>query len=229
MLVLSSFKSYGDDTVASVTLKELSQFAATHADRSMMTWSCRDETVLTKRFEVSLCPAFVKSRGLAIDCAIRSRVAAYLDFGLVGGIAAAADADETKEDGCWTKVPATKGDVFTNDKLSLIEKRRVTKLLLRLASDEDDHAQNQDVTFAQFLRDETKLSEPTRRLLNAASLSSFPNQETASKALRRLKSFVQSTGVYGPSPFLVGHYGGIGDLVAGYSRSVFPFSTQKFV
>ena len=31
---------------------------------------------------------------------------------------------------------------------------------------------------------------------------------------------IQSMGRYGPSPYLVGHYGGAGDLVGGFSRCV---------
>ncbi len=38
-------------------------------------------------------------------------------------------------------------------------------------------------------------------------------------ALQRLRSYLRSTGRYGPSPFLVGHYGGLGELAQGFCRT----------
>jgi Rab proteins geranylgeranyltransferase component A len=37
--------------------------------------------------------------------------------------------------------------------------------------------------------------------------------------LLRLRAFLRSTGRYGPSPFLIGHYGGIGDIAQGFCRA----------
>lgn len=38
-------------------------------------------------------------------------------------------------------------------------------------------------------------------------------------ALQRLRRYLRSTGRYGPSPFLVGHYGGLGELAQGFCRT----------
>lgn len=38
-------------------------------------------------------------------------------------------------------------------------------------------------------------------------------------ALLRLRGYVRGIGRYGPSPFLVGHYGGIGDISQGFCRA----------
>ena len=43
--------------------------------------------------------------------------------------------------------------------------------------------------------------------------------ETTLPSLLRLRAFLRSTGRYGPSPFLIGHYGGIGDLAQGFCRA----------
>ena len=48
--------------------------------------------------------------------------------------------------------------------------------------------------------------------------------------MKRLRTFLRSTGRYGPSPFLVGHYGGAGDLIGGFSRWVLLFrSCERFL
>lgn len=38
-------------------------------------------------------------------------------------------------------------------------------------------------------------------------------------ALQRIRRYLRSTGRYGPSPFLVGHYGGIGEIAQGFCRA----------
>lgn len=37
-------------------------------------------------------------------------------------------------------------------------------------------------------------------------------------SLRRIRRYLRSTGRYGPSPFLVGHYGGLGEIAQGFCR-----------
>jgi GDP dissociation inhibitor len=39
-------------------------------------------------------------------------------------------------------------------------------------------------------------------------------------ALKRLRGFLRSAGRYGNSPFLIGHYGGLGELAQGFCRCV---------
>ena len=43
--------------------------------------------------------------------------------------------------------------------------------------------------------------------------------EATLPTLLRLRTFLRSTGRYGPSPFLIGHYGGIGDIAQGFCRA----------
>lgn len=38
-------------------------------------------------------------------------------------------------------------------------------------------------------------------------------------ALQRIRRYLRSAGRYGPSPFLVGHYGGAGDIAQGFCRA----------
>ena len=43
--------------------------------------------------------------------------------------------------------------------------------------------------------------------------------EATLPTLFRLRAFLRSAGRYGPSPFLTGHYGGIGDIAQGFCRA----------
>lgn len=38
-------------------------------------------------------------------------------------------------------------------------------------------------------------------------------------SLQRIRKYLRSTGRYGPSPFLVGHYGGLGEIAQGFCRT----------
>lgn len=130
MLQLDQAPYYGDDA-ASLSLSELIQYSSannhTHdlADYRLLE--------LSQRFNLSLSPMLLRAAGHGIDILVRSKVAAYLSFGMLEGIALVSG----KIGGSTAvRVPASKADVFNHPTLSLIEKRRLTKLLLFAAGDE---------------------------------------------------------------------------------------------
>lgn len=45
------------------------------------------------------------------------------------------------------------------------------------------------------------------------------NTDPTLPALKRIRRYLRSTGRYGPSPFLIGHYGGAGELAQGFCRT----------
>lgn len=47
---------------------------------------------------------------------------------------------------------------------------------------------------------------------------SYYTAEPTLPALRRIRSSLRAAGRYGPSPFLVGHYGGVGEIAQGFCR-----------
>lgn len=46
-----------------------------------------------------------------------------------------------------------------------------------------------------------------------------PGSDPTGPALQRIRRYLRSAGRYGPSPFLVGHYGGVGDVAQGFCRA----------
>lgn len=86
---------------------------------------------LSQRFALSLCPVLLRGKGPGLDLLVRSKVASYLQFGLLGGVGLWQDAERG-----IARVPASKADVFNDATLSLVEKRRLTKLLLFAAGEE---------------------------------------------------------------------------------------------
>jgi Rab proteins geranylgeranyltransferase component A len=45
------------------------------------------------------------------------------------------------------------------------------------------------------------------------------NADATLPALQRIRKYLRSTGRYGPSPFLFGHYGGVGEIAQGFCRT----------
>lgn len=50
-------------------------------------------------------------------------------------------------------------------------------------------------------------------------LTYTPGSDPTGPALQRIRRYLRSAGRYGPSPFLVGHYGGAGDIAQGFCRA----------
>ncbi|GAA5880709.1 hypothetical protein JCM3774_002802 [Rhodotorula dairenensis] len=245
VLQLDTAPYYGTEH-ASLSLTELHDWvtttAATEADSGASTSSRAvpdDLERVSQRFSISLEPVLLCAQGPGLDLLVRSRVASYLQFGLVGGVglftptrtatpvattdASSPIATESSRRGRVKRVPASKSDVFTDQTLSLVEKRRLTKLLLFAAGQDplvDDPIlqAEPDFAFVDYLRKGYSLSGTIAdSLAYALALCTFPS-DRALPALERIRSIIHAVGRYGPSPFLVGHYGGAGDLVGGFSR-----------
>ncbi|GAA6043159.1 hypothetical protein JCM8097_004348 [Rhodosporidiobolus ruineniae] len=204
---------------ASLSLSELVAWAANHPSASSSPSSPPEHLLKqSQRFALSLAPLLLRAQGPALDLLVRSKVAAYLQFGLLNGVGLV-----NPQEGRVDRVPASKADVFNDQRLSLVEKRRLTKLLLFAAGQdrlEEDKvlAADPDLPFVDYLSKAFSLSGPAASSLTyALALCSSPS-DPALPALARLRSIIHSVGRYGPSPYLVGHYGGAGDLVGGFSR-----------
>ncbi|ORY91791.1 GDP dissociation inhibitor-domain-containing protein [Leucosporidium creatinivorum] len=219
-------QSYYGDTWASLSLQELAEWASSHPSAQCSPPSPPSHLLPTgQRFSLSLLPTLLRANGSAIDLLVRSKVASYLSFGLLNGIglwSAEEGEGEVKGKGRVERVPASKADVFNHPTLSLVEKRRLTKLLLLAAGqdafEEDQRLKDPSLTFQDFLQKEVKVSPAVANSLAYALTLCSSSEDLAIPALHRLRSFIHSIGRYGPSPFLVGHYGGAGDLVGGFSR-----------
>ncbi|GAA5853500.1 hypothetical protein JCM8547_002480 [Rhodosporidiobolus lusitaniae] len=237
VLQLDPSPYYGSEH-ASLSLSELFSFASSQPGASSSPSSFDDLPAelkkLSQRFSVSLWPMLLRAKGPALDLLVRSKVAAYLQFGLLGGVGlfSSAEGEEAAGEGAEgggkgkgrvDRVPASKADVFNDSRLSLVEKRRLTKLLL-FAAGQDAFEEDKvlvaepEISFVDYLKKAFSLSGTAADSLTyALALCSSPS-DPALPALQRLRSIIHAVGRYGPSPYLVGHYGGAGDLVGGFSR-----------
>ncbi|TFK43332.1 GDP dissociation inhibitor-domain-containing protein [Crucibulum laeve] len=207
---------------ASLSLEELAQWACKHSSSSepvaRFTSVTRSADIpsYARQYSICLCPSVIPSIGPFISALVASGVSKYTGFRLLES-AAVYDSSGTLKN-----VPGSKEDVFKNKDISLIEKRRLMRFLTFSAGDFEDTKElegSQQLPFLQFLQEVFSLSEEISSVI-AYSLAYCVSVDDATlPALQRLRRYMHSIGRYGPSPFLVGHYGGIGDIAQGFCRA----------
>ncbi|EGO01488.1 hypothetical protein SERLA73DRAFT_176791 [Serpula lacrymans var. lacrymans S7.3] len=79
-------------------------------------------------------------------------------------------------------------------------------------------AGNENEPFLGFLKTTFSLSQESARAVSYALAFCISEEDPTLPALHRIRSYLKSSGRYGSSPFLVGHYGGLGEMAQGFCR-----------
>ncbi|KAF8165133.1 GDP dissociation inhibitor-domain-containing protein [Crassisporium funariophilum] len=178
----------------------------------------RSKNVPTQSRQYSIClkPSVIPSMGPLISSLVSSGVAKYSGFRLLDSVSFYDSSGHVKS------VPGSKEDIFKSKEISLIEKRRLMRFLTFAAGDFEDKKElegNQDLPFLKFLQTVFSLSEHISSVISYSLAFCMSDVEPTLPTLRRLRTYLRSAGRYGPSPFLIGHYGGIGDIAQGFCRA----------
>ncbi|KAI0676664.1 FAD/NAD(P)-binding domain-containing protein [Trametes maxima] len=170
----------------------------------------------SRQYAVSLAPSIVPSTGPHIESLVASGVSRYGSFKLLEKVAV------YDRPGFVQSVPGSKEDVFKSKVLSLVEKRRLMRFLMFAAGEFEGKKElegKEQTPFLQFLRDGFTLSgQPAIAIAYALAFCTSAN-DPALPALQRIRQYLRSAGRYGSSPFLVGHYGGLGETAQGFCRT----------
>ncbi|KAH9887595.1 FAD/NAD-P-binding domain-containing protein [Cubamyces lactineus] len=222
---------YGGDE-ASLTLDELAQWAdvrATSSDdeptseylakqRARYTSISRSSALppQSRQYAVSLAPSIVPSLGSHIDSLIASGVSRYGSFKLLEKVAV------YDRPGYVQSVPGSKEDVFKSKALSLVEKRRLMRFLMFAAGEFEGKKElegKEQMPFLQYLRETFALNDKPANAIAFALAFCVSENDSTLPALQRIRQYLRSAGRYGASPFLVGHYGGLGETAQGFCRT----------
>ncbi|KAI0301953.1 GDP dissociation inhibitor-domain-containing protein [Multifurca ochricompacta] len=168
----------------------------------------------SRHYSISLAPSLIPSVGPLISSLIASGVSRYGGYRLLERVGIYSSGSGLQN------VPGSKEDIFRSS-LSLIEKRRLMRFLV-FASGEFEGSKElqgyEQTAFPEFLKSKFSL---THEMMDAIVYAlAFCSSDTDSTlfALTRLRSYLRSAGRYGASPFLVGHYGGLGEIAQGFCR-----------
>ncbi|KAF8665663.1 hypothetical protein AX16_000116 [Volvariella volvacea WC 439] len=212
--------SYYGGHEASLSLDELIQWADQNSSNtaSGITSVTRSPNALShaRQYAICLCPSINPSLGSIISALVSSGVARYGSFRLLDRVA-------LYSSGAIKSVPGSKEDVFKSKEISLIDKRRLMRFLMFAASPDFEGKPEiqgkEESPFYDFLRSTFTLNDDiASAIVYALALCNSPSEHTL-PALRRLSKYLRSAGRYGPSPFLVGHYGGVGEIAQGFCRA----------
>ena len=185
-----------------------------------------------RHYSISLAPSLIPSVGPLISSLVASGVSRYGGYRLLERVGI------YSSNGGLQNVPGSKEDVFKST-LSLIEKRRLMRFLVFASGDFEGSKefQGQEQTpFHEFLQSKFSLTQEivdaiVYALAFCSSIAGSPFfvlvvhmttigvfVDVTLPALTRLRGYLRSAGRYGASPFLVGHYGGLGEIAQGFCR-----------
>ncbi|PWN90262.1 FAD/NAD(P)-binding domain-containing protein [Acaromyces ingoldii] len=188
---------------------------------------------LNRHFSLSLAPALLPCKGPTIDVLVRSKVASYCTFRLLERTSvyhatpSSSSLPSAEVEG-WPlrKVPSSKEDIFKDKTMKLADKRRLMKLLQAAASSTSTVAEQQedgdgtrDESFLHYLTDEAKLSMDLARDVAYGVALCSSSKDSKAASMERIKTHIDSVGRYGNSAYLVGQYGGAGEMAQCFCRA----------
>ncbi|KAF7776099.1 hypothetical protein Agabi119p4_4492 [Agaricus bisporus var. burnettii] len=211
--------SYYGGNEASLTLDEFVEWIDTpppHSSKISRASRSSEVPPFARQYSICLCPTIIPSTGPFIDALVQSGVSKYSSFRLLERIAVYDGSGGLKN------VPGSKEDVFKNQDISLIQKRRLMRFLTFAIGDFEQSSELQDkhdLPFTVFLETVFHLDKELVDVITYALAYSNKEADSISTILHRIRRYLRSAGRYGPSPFLVGHYGGIGEITQGFCRA----------
>ncbi|KAK0194005.1 rab escort protein [Armillaria mellea] len=170
-----------------------------------------------RQYSISLSPTVIPSVGLLISALIGSGVSRYGGFQLVERVGMYDVSSATVKG-----VPGSKEDVFKNKDISLVDKRRLMRFIMFASGEFEGKPElegREEMAFGEFLKTVFTLNDETVAAIAYALAFCFTPQDPTLRTLYRIRYYLRSTGRYGSSPFLVGHYGGSGEIAQGFCRT----------
>ncbi|KII96080.1 hypothetical protein PLICRDRAFT_35041 [Plicaturopsis crispa FD-325 SS-3] len=209
---------YGADD-ASLSVDELVQWADAQSPSSRFTSISHSPTIpqQSRQYALSLSPSIIPSVGPFISCLVSSGVARYGGFRLLERVAVYDRAGDTLK-----TVPSSKEDVFKNKDITLLDKRRIMRFLMFAVSEFEGRQElegKEYLPFPEFLKSVFSLNNEMVETIAYALAYCITASDQTLPALQRIRSYLRSSGRYGTSPFLVGHYGGAGEIAQGFCRT----------
>ncbi|KAJ2480567.1 hypothetical protein EV174_003695 [Coemansia sp. RSA 2320] len=169
-----------------------------------------------RSYSIELAPKVAHCRGELVDLIIDKGIAEYLQFKGV-------EHNYLIRNGVAERVPGSKEDVFASDSLSLIEKRKLMKLMTSITDDES-HALlldgcPEEMTFARFLESKFRLNAKLLdSVLYAVARAESKDELTARSGCERVRKYAKSIGRFGRMAYLCAMYGGGSEIAQSFCR-----------
>ncbi|WVF67173.1 hypothetical protein IAT40_001919 [Kwoniella sp. CBS 6097] len=175
-----------------------------------------------RRYAISLFPAVLPSRGKLIETLIASDVSKYVSFRLLDSVSIYEPSPTAEAEGGFKKVPGSKEEVFKDKSVKLLDKRRLMKFLMFAAGEfeQDELLRGKETQpLLDFLQESFSIPVPLSQSIAYAISHCSSEKDEILPSLIRTRRYLRSIGRYGPSAFLVGQYGGAGEVAQGFCRA----------
>ncbi|GMS88219.1 hypothetical protein PENTCL1PPCAC_10394, partial [Pristionchus entomophagus] len=177
-----------------------------------------------RRFSIDISPKVLLCRGDLVTTLCDSEVSAYAEFKLIDRLLGVTMPEGDGAPIDIHRIPCSKGDIFDSEAMSMLEKRRLMKLLQlcmqwHAAPDQCDVIREAvNTPFIDFLASQNIQGALANLLTRSLSfLSPAGESPKTGEAIEGLCRFMDSVGQFGSSPFLVPLYGS-GELPQCFSR-----------
>jgi len=199
VLHLDTLDSYGQ-VFQAVSLEQIHSHFSTPLDLNQ-----------SRKYNLELSSLLLYAQGPLVKALQDSQVAAYLEFRAIETIHILINQQ-------WETVPLSKEDVFSNDAMTLIEKRRLMKFITTASTTEVDTSDDQ-TSFHEYLNQLNLSKESVEMIMYALALHDSAEPMSFKEGFEKTKQHVTSLGKYSKSAFLTGIYGTGSELVQGFCRS----------
>ncbi|KAJ2455911.1 hypothetical protein EV183_000527 [Coemansia sp. RSA 2336] len=168
----------------------------------------------SREYAIELAPKLALCRGQLVELLIDCGIGEYVQF-------KGMESNYLLYNGQLERVPESKEDVFASTSLSLIEKRKLMKLLTTMNGSAEQFArlleEHKAEDFEQLLRSKFKLDG---MLLDAVlcAVARVDGRVGASEGCERVRKYVMSIGRYGRMAYLCGMYGGGSEIAQAFCR-----------
>lgn len=174
-----------------------------------------DFKIVSRDYGIDLSPKILFTKSNLLSLLIKSRVYHYLEFQSLSDF-------HTFEDNSFGKLVSSKEDIFTDESLNLLAKRKLMKFLKFIVGDDYLAAIKEEdkvLTLKEYLSKTFKLEDKfSNELIYTLGLVNNPNIDTIS-GLERIRRYLLSLNVYGNFPTVYSKFGGPGEISQGFCRS----------
>lgn len=204
---LDSHSTCNDDTLYQ-NIEKINYVADKSSDGSK--WSIEKLNQLSNKFAIDLTPRLIYSDGPITQLLLQSNICRYLSFKECTHFLLACPGESIE----LREIPCTRSDVFNDETLSLLQKRKLMKFIDEFEKISSKSEVDLEEPFEKFLN-KRSLDPLLVNVIKCVSLSQA--HSTVGDAVKKLNLFTKSAGRYGKTPFLWTLYGS-GELPQAFCR-----------
>ncbi|XP_065314789.1 rab proteins geranylgeranyltransferase component A 1-like isoform X2 [Gordionus sp. m RMFG-2023] len=199
--VLNQKDDYGmRDNVLSLEVAEKNNDGSTNIDMNVKTIDIKHMLKLSRSFNIDLCPKLLMAGSSMFKLLLSSNTSKYLEFQRVNLLM-------TMYQGKLVQVPCNRSQIFRSDKLSIVEKRSLMKLISFVLNCDHYEIEKTDdsTTFMTYLQNPPYSMTPRLIHFLTSAITFTSSDESPLEGVKALKRFCSSLELVKNLTYTTGH------------------------